>query len=350
MSTKKEKKVYIVTMKRNGSFRLVLRTQVPDGRTQNETLSDPRISSINKLYSSGEISESTARDRLKVIREERYRRLGKTLPRGNTDNLAILKTFWADYRKKRRRLRDPDSTYHKFRRAVEMLGPLNLTVASEEEIQNALDARYKQGNHQKIGGALRAILRHIGRTDVDLILDSNTKSEVAHLSADQVKLLAESIDDKNLQTLVLAAFYTGMRVGELMYVTPTFLAKDFVTVKKQKKRDGSVAVTKTGIERKAFIISGGRKHIVAWAKSDKKLPMKQENISHFIRKQSEKVLSTSIKFHDLRHSYAIHLVQKGAPLELVAQSMGNGVKVCEKYYSGYQLTNLGIETLKRLVK
>lgn len=55
------------------------------------------------------------------------------------------------------------------------------------------------------------------------------------------------------------------------------------------------------------------------------------------------------KWHDLRHSYAVLLIGRGATITLVAQSMGNSVKVCEEYYSGYVLTSEGIETLSKIV-
>lgn len=346
-------KTFILIRKRASGFRLIQR-RFRGSTTKTETIQDLRIDAINKLYLSEEITEKTARNRLKAVRNEIYRRAGKLPPPGDTDNLKVLDQFWRNYRKKHRRLTDPDSAKAKFRRAIELLGPINIVTATEEDLQDALDKKAKEknwsdNNHQKMGGALRTILKFIGRPDVELFLNSKTKSEVDYLTEDEVKKLANSISDENLSSLVLSAFYTGMRIGELMFIKPASIKEDAVNVKKQLKRDGTTANTKTGIERKAYIIPKGLPYVQKWAASSKKLPMKQENTSHYIRAKSERVLGKSIKFHDLRHSYAVHMVSKGAPLELVAQSMGNSVKVCERYYSGYQLTTMGIETLKKIL-
>ncbi len=346
-----KKKSYILISKKNEKFRLIDQ-QKKDGKTSNTTIKDKRIDAINRLFLEDEISEVVARERLKKVRESIYTRRGENLPPGNTDNLAVLKKFWNSYRKKpkNRRMKDPDASYAKFRRAIEALEEVNITTATEEQIQEKLDKKYSGPNHNKIGTALRAILKFLERTDVELWVESaKSKKEIEFLTKDQVHELAEAVDDQNLKLFILAAFYTGMRTGELMYLPPKFVEKDIVLVKKQKKRDGSIDETKTKLERTAFIIPGGYKYVKAWAESNKKLPVKQNNLSHLIRRLSRKYVGESISTHGLRHSTAVYLVSQGAPIELVAQSLGNSAATCEAYYSGYQLTHLGINTLKKFV-
>jgi hypothetical protein len=43
------------------------------------------------------------------------------------------------------------------------------------------------------------------------------------------------------------------------------------------------------------------------------------------------------------------LIGNGIPIQLVAQSMGNSIKVCEEYYSGYVLTDIGLNMIKNLL-
>ena len=59
--------------------------------------------------------------------------------------------------------------------------------------------------------------------------------------------------------------------------------------------------------------------------------------------------SKHCKWHDLRHSYAIFLLTKGVPIQLVAQSMGNSVSVCEKHYAGFVLTDVGISAINNIL-
>lgn len=337
-------------MRRNGrEFRLFEQVKDESGKTCNCTVTDPRIDAVNLLFTKKEINEETARQRLKDIRRSIYISQGKELPRGNTDNLKVLDLFWHQYRKRHRNLVDAKGALRIFQRAIELLGPLNISTCTEYEIQDRLDKAFTgHSNHQKIGGALKSLLRFAKRHDVHLIIDAPKKKEISFLTEEQVIKLADSIKHENLKNLVLSAFYTGMRVGELFYLAEGSIDGRTITVNKQKKRTGEVTQTKTGIERKAVALSN-TVAILNWARGDKILPMRQENISHFIRRQSKKVLGKSIKFHDLRHSYAVYLIQKGAPIELVAQSMGNSVKICERHYSGFQITNVGIETLKRIL-
>ena len=50
------------------------------------------------------------------------------------------------------------------------------------------------------------------------------------------------------------------------------------------------------------------------------------------------------------NSYTIVLVSRGVSLSLVAQSLGNSVSVCEKYYTGFVLTNESIDYIRKLVE
>jgi site-specific recombinase XerD len=52
-----------------------------------------------------------------------------------------------------------------------------------------------------------------------------------------------------------------------------------------------------------------------------------------------------LKFHDLRHSYAIHLLAIGMTMEDVARSIGDTIEVCEEFYAGFSHTPLSVQTM-----
>ncbi len=52
-----------------------------------------------------------------------------------------------------------------------------------------------------------------------------------------------------------------------------------------------------------------------------------------------------ITVHDLRHSYAIHILNQGIFMALVAKALGNSILVCEEHYSDFELSDEGIEAV-----
>jgi hypothetical protein len=59
---------------------------------------------------------------------------------------------------------------------------------------------------------------------------------------------------------------------------------------------------------------------------------------------------TELTAQDVRHCYAVYLTSVvGAPISLVAQSMGNSEWVCNKHYAGFVLTSAGLAHLQALI-
>jgi integrase len=67
------------------------------------------------------------------------------------------------------------------------------------------------------------------------------------------------------------------------------------------------------------------------------------------RKVFPKDTSKHIKFHDLRHSYAIHLLNQGVPIGLVAQALGDSVQVTQENYLGFCLTDEGVSMVRTIL-
>lgn len=59
-----------------------------------------------------------------------------------------------------------------------------------------------------------------------------------------------------------------------------------------------------------------------------------------------KKIRPELRFHDLRHSYAIELLNHGVSLSLTAQALGNSVQVCQEYYAGFELSDEGLDVIR----
>ena len=143
------------------------------------------------------------------------------------------------------------------------------------------------------------------------------------------------------------------RTGELFAIIPKSIRSNIVLVQNQIDREGNKRDTKNRIVRKAFIIEAGRSKIIQWA-SLNKTNYRNIKFSNVIRSACQKAFPDDkqkwVVFHDLRHSYAIHLLSKGISLSLVAQSLGNSVIVCQENYAGFSLADESIDAIEIQMK
>jgi integrase len=336
-------KILVLLMPGKGKrqFRLQERDDVSGRYT---TLREPRLQTINELLVAGAIdiveAKAQAKRLLAQIRHER----GERRPIFNQGNYRLLDTFWKGY-KAQRDLIDPDTMYNDFRRAVEAVGDLPLASVGQDELQGRLGA-LKGERHRRIVARLNTLLRYLGR-DWRLRAAKPEVREVAYLTESEVKVVCLGVSEE-LSRLVRVLFVTGLRLGEAYGLTPQAVRSDRLVVKSQVDRHGLRRQTKTRRQRAAFFLPHSSELIQSWIeylRSNEKrgrLALSQE-----FRRACKKQLKRDLCLHDLRHSYAIHLVSRGVSISLVAQSLGNSVLVCERYYAGFVLSDESIETIRR---
>ena len=341
----------------SGSHRVFRLIKVyKSGRT--ETLKHKALDKINKDLLNGVLTDKKARRQIELLVEEIYRQVGvkKFLTVSNSDNYDLLDQFW-DEQYKRRRLVDRDSAFAKYRRAVEAVGELSLRSSSDLELQEAIDKR-TQGNQQRaVIGRLKSILSWLKRGDVQLILNHETDEEIKFLTKDELDKALKRIDDDLFCLMARMARGTGARIGELFAMIPS---KDSRTVyiKHQVRRDGTKALAKgkraDAPGRTSIILPEYRTLIKKWIKVRHSVQIETRlNAANTIRSACEKAFPNDplkhIKFHDLRHSYAIELCQAGVSLLQISQQLGNSQRVCEKHYTGFVATSDTIDMIERKI-
>jgi integrase len=258
-------------------------------------------------------------------------------------NERLLRKYW-DQIYEHRNNRDPDAAWYRLRRAVLALGTVPLT-ASRDEIQQAVNL---QANNQRdVVAALNQILKWMGRADTVLTRFRPEERVVLYKSLAELEELSGSFEEP-FRTLCWVAFATGCRLGEIFHLQPKhYNAKDcWVYVEAQRREDWEISPPKNRKHR-AAVIPEAIPWLLKWfsvPESDKKELRRKRHAELFRR-----VAGKDFKFHDLRHSYAIHLLTKGASLELVAQSLGDDIQVVQMYYAGFVLHDFGLETLNRLL-
>lgn len=327
----------------------------PDG--QRSTLKLESLDAVNAQLLAGALSREAAEKQVRAILAGLYAERDRTLPQDlfHSENLQLLDRYWMNQYQDRD-LVDPGTMKADLRRAVAAVGHLSLLAAGKPELQTALNARFvgKPSLQRRAAARLNQLLHFAGR-GFTLRMVRLARSEPRFLTLDELEQVLPRLPPP-MQALARVAWVTGLRVGEAFALTDAALKQDCLLVATQLDVHGVRRETKTRSVRKvAYLHPDGE----AWVRQFLALPdavraaLRTERHSVLMRRACKKafpgVPAKHCHLHDLRHSYAVALVQRGVPISLVAQSLGNSVAVCERYYSGYALVDEGIATIARIL-
>jgi len=342
--------------KNQNHFSIYKQTVNPDGSTKNQTIKNDDLEALNAQVLNKNLNASEALKIAKNIlnRIKAKYKIGVTEMASNSVNENVLKNFLSNYFNRKRYLEDPESAKNKFTRAVRALGPVLINSSSEDEILNQIETHEFDVNKTRdIVAKVNSILKYLKR---DVVIPAPPKgfNEVKYLSLEDVqKVLTYFSDEPTIKALIGLSFYSGLRIGETYALNGSSLKSGkILLVDSQVTREGKRAKPKNRKQRKAFLIPDGIEHFKFWCDNKDDLEHTRAAIAKRFALACKKVFKDKTKhckWHDLRHSYAVLLIGRGAPITLVAQSMGNSVKVCEEYYSGFVLTSEGIETLSKIL-
>ncbi len=168
----------------------------------------------------------------------------------------------------------------------------------------------------------------------------------AFISEKQLELIVSSVTEKDIKNIILVAFYTGMRLSEILNLhwDAVNLNSGIITVKNSEH-----FTTKNKKERIIPIHDKIKETLIIRYKHDSNLyvfskngfPYKQEYISHKFKKTIRKLgLPDELHFHSLRHSFASNLVQKGISLYVVKELLGHESITTTQIYSHLQQESL----------
>lgn len=321
------------------------RQTIPDGPW--ETISNDEIVALNGLVKDGTLTQGDIEGRVALIKASLY--LARD-GRPNIDlllpgNVRILNDFlkktYTESKKTRMENGSFESSVYYLQNGLLSLG--NIPIDGDlEAIQNKLDKtlKAKPNIHKKRVAALNRLRKWLILPPIlHLKKDIN---DVKYLTEKEVMKLIDKAESP-AKELIAAAWYTGLRLGELHALTERAIkSATTLLVTRQIDKWGNSRLPKYRKQRKAYMLPGGVEWVHKWlaVKSDMKRNYQISNITQEL---------AGVRFHDLRHSYAVYLLGKGATLSWVAQSLGHSTDVCERYYAGHVLADDAIELMNRLV-
>lgn len=322
------------------TFAIVERTTDELGVQKNRTLKDTRIDAINLSLASGEHGTVYLRDRLKaLVRELKGQTTPLKISPNFSENLRIFERFWKEEYEHRRNV-DIISAKNEFLRGLRALGNLSLMSASDKDIQKQLNKNYSGDKHRRLVSAIKTLAKYVNRT-LKLTPDAREHKEVKYASEEELKQILPHCHNEDFKLLCEAAFYSGCRIGELFALDSLSLRGRILAVNWQLTMTLKKTLPKRGKQRRAYVIPGGEKIVAAWCalSYERKIAIRKIDHGRHFKKACQKAFPSTatkhLRFHDIRHSYAIRLASQNVDISRIARYLGNLVSVCEEYYIGY---------------
>lgn len=331
----------------------ILKRVKTDSDTKYSIVENKSLNSINASFLEKKITEAEARSLIREIVNELYKEISAPLMarNHNAKNEALFEEYWTrEYAD--RDLVDEASIKNDFKRAIQAVGPLSIQSDSKEALQKQIKSSATGNKQRRVVSRINTLLSFCNRP-FKLKKDKEIRTEVAKLSIADFKKVIKFVADPNHKLIFEVAFYTGLRVGEIFAIKPIQIKDTHIFVQTQIDRALNNRDTKTRRERKAYVIQDGMSSVKDWVKLADKNELRNVKLANILKEACKKAFPKDkakwIKLHDLRHSYAIHLLSKGVSLSLVAQALGNSVVVCQKHYAGFTLSDEAIETIDKVM-
>ena len=177
------------------------------------------------------------------------------------------------------------------------------------------------------------------------------KSFPIYLSEAELILILNKTEDQLLKDIFITAFFTGMRLGELLNMKWNWInfTQNILTIKNsnqfisKNKRERIIPIHQKvkAILQARFQLGKPENNLVFYKYEDVKLN------EDFVSKQFKKAvraanLNDKIHFHTLRHSFASALVQRNVSLYAVKELLGHENIKTTQIYSHLQKDNLSL--------
>jgi integrase len=166
------------------------------------------------------------------------------------------------------------------------------------------------------------------------------EQEIVSLSKEEVVKLIDSITDTCIRRIVIFAYFTGSRIGEILALRwdAVDLNKKIVTIRNSesfttKSRRIRILPLNDDLCKELVQMQAEKGDKIFVFVGKKHRPFNASHISHKFKEQCRLLhYDERIHFHSLRHSFATHLIEAGTPLYDVSKLLGHAhITTTERY-------------------
>jgi integrase len=316
------------------------------------TLDLPELTKINEFYQSGLLPFDQAEKQVEHLLTGLYAERDKNLPKFRSDNDMLVKKFWAE-KYETRPIISKESAKDDYNRIPKVLGPhLSILTSSQVDLQNHLNKEYGHAPrvHRRLVKDLNTLLSYAGRP-FKLWGAKGGRERICYLTLEEllkvlphikVKSRDLPIEDSSraFRLFVAAGFATGGRTGELLSIAASDLHSTWVFIQEQLRREKVKSQTKTGKVRRSVFVPELEKQLRAFISlpDSIKVWLRGSKNARFLAEACRLAglpPEKQITFHELRHSYCMHLLSKGVQPHAIADSIGDLLTTFLQFYKDH---------------
>ena len=320
-----------------GGLRLVQRTGRGTEGEQYTTIEDTRVAGLNHQVAKKLLTPSQAHALALQILEDYRAKASPSLEHESVleTNLDALRAYWREVGIRKHR-KSPEAAYNRLLRAMAALKETNIKTASGAKLEDAILTNLSNRTSQRDAiAATRQILAYLGINEI-LHKPQRIRAKVKCLSLQEFTRALWFIEEPKHKLVFWAAFATGARQGEVFELSNLSPDGKAVEIRDQLTRKKVTDSPKNGRGRWTYVLTEGREAVEAWVKTEDKAALRHVRWAEELGAACTKAGVPVVTFHDLRHSYAVHLLRvEGLAMEKVARFLGNSIIVCQEYYTGY---------------
>lgn len=222
----------------------------------------------------------------------------------------------------------------------------SLDKLTEEDITSFLsNAKAKGLKPASLGRKLAAIkvfFRFLKREKMiesrvaDRIESPKLWQQIPHvLTIEEVERLIESAENLCLRALLELLYSSGLRASEICQIEIDAVGDDFVRVMGKGSKERLVPIGKKAIEAIDAYLSQERPEVRApqLFLNRKAKPWERTALWRAVRAQAKRAnITKPIGVHTLRHSFATHLLDRGADLRIIQELLGHAsISTTDRY-------------------
>lgn len=322
-------------------------------------LKDNRIDSINQNYKSGVLTFEQAHIQIKELIAQFKKELGAkdsaiTKSQISSYNLNVYNGIIQHHYYGRPILRI-HTVHNEFNFALLAIEPLSLISSSKNELQDKVDKAFNAKQSKRYVGRINQLLKFAGR-NFTLFHKKPVIEPVRYTNFDDLKKLMTLIQDKDLVNLYYTLYSTGVRLGEAFVISSRDIkANNTIYIQNQMTEKKEIREIKNKKFHHTLILNEGLKYVKQWAAltRERKAELRtrcQHPLLKAVRSAYPGDVEKQVSCHDLRHSFVIHLLDRGVPLDKCAKLIGDSIKTVEQYYAGFIATDNEINFVTRILK
>jgi len=167
------------------------------------------------------------------------------------------------------------------------------------------------------------------------------------LGEEEVKRIIDSIDNLKHKTIILTIYSAGLRIGELinLKISDIDSKRKIIVIKEAKGKKDRYSLLSDKLLlylRRYYKEFKPKKWLFEGIKGEQYSDSSIQNI--FKTACNKAKINKKVTVHTLRHSFATHLLERGADLRYIQQLLGHGSSKTTEIYT--HITRKGMENIK----